>query len=46
MDFTAKIGTNLCNWDGIVAQADNRASGYGIISLLGTVMDTKRYMDI
>jgi murein DD-endopeptidase MepM/ murein hydrolase activator NlpD len=47
MDFTAKIGTPIyATGDGIVAQADNRASGYGIISLLGTVMDTKRYMDI
>jgi murein DD-endopeptidase MepM/ murein hydrolase activator NlpD len=29
MDFTAKIGTNFATGDGIVAQADNRASGYG-----------------
>jgi murein DD-endopeptidase MepM/ murein hydrolase activator NlpD len=29
MDFTAKIGTPIYATDGIVAQADNRASGYG-----------------
>jgi murein DD-endopeptidase MepM/ murein hydrolase activator NlpD len=34
MDFTAKIGPIYATGDGIVAQADNRASGYGIISLL------------
>jgi murein DD-endopeptidase MepM/ murein hydrolase activator NlpD len=46
MDFTAKVGTDFATGDGIVAQADNRASGYGNHILRGMVMDTKPYMAI
>jgi murein DD-endopeptidase MepM/ murein hydrolase activator NlpD len=47
MDFTAKIGTPIfATGDGVVAQADNRASGYGNHIVIGMVMDTKLYIHL
>jgi hypothetical protein len=46
MDFTAKIAPHLCNWRRYQRKLTIGLLVMGIISLLGTVMDTKRYMDI
>jgi hypothetical protein len=46
MDFTAKIGTPIYATGDLSKRKLTIGLLLGIISLLGTVMDTKRYMDI
>ena len=47
MDFTAKTGTPIyATGDGVVARADNTASGYGNHIVIGMDLDTRLYTRI